>query len=108
MIGTQEQYLQRFTENGIDVYCPDVVQTMDEKELIQLVPQFDGWIIGDDPATRKVFKAGSDGKLKAAVKWGIGVDNVDFSACHDFNIRFISYFLYIIYLKYRERKSLEL
>jgi D-3-phosphoglycerate dehydrogenase len=86
MIGTQEQYLQRFTENGIDVYCPDVVQTMDEKELIQLVPQFDGWIIGDDPATRKVFKAGSEGKLKAAVKWGIGVDNVDFPACHDFNI----------------------
>jgi len=86
MIGTQDQYLNRFIENGIDVYCPDVVQTMDEKELIQLIPQFDGWIIGDDPATWKVFKAGSEGKLKAAVKWGIGVDNVDFSACHDFNI----------------------
>lgn len=86
MIGTQDQYLQRFTEKGIDVYCPDVVQTMDENDLIQLVPQYDGWIIGDDPATRKVFKAGSEGRLKAAVKWGIGVDNVDFLACHDFNI----------------------
>jgi D-3-phosphoglycerate dehydrogenase len=86
MISTKDQYLQRFKEKGIDAYCPDVVQTMDESELIQLVPQFDGWIIGDDPATRKVFKAGSEGKLKAAVKWGIGVDNVDFAACHDFNI----------------------
>jgi D-3-phosphoglycerate dehydrogenase len=86
MIGTQEQYIQHFMEKGIEVYCPDVVQTMDEKDLIQLVPQYDGWIIGDDPATRKVFKAGSEGKLKAAVKWGIGVDNVDFSACNDFNI----------------------
>ena len=86
MIGTQDQYLQRFTDKGIEVYCPNVVQTMDEKDLIQLVPQYDAWIIGDDPATRKVFKAGSEGKLKAAVKWGIGVDNVDFSACNDFNI----------------------
>ncbi|RKZ03779.1 phosphoglycerate dehydrogenase, partial [Candidatus Fermentibacteria bacterium] len=33
-----------------------------------------------------VFEAAKKGKLKAAVKWGIGVDNVDFDACHDLNI----------------------
>lgn len=86
MLGTQKQFIDRFDAKGIDVYCPDVVQTMDENELIELVPQFDGWIIGDDPATRRVFEAGRKGKLKAAVKWGIGVDNVDFSACEELNI----------------------
>jgi D-3-phosphoglycerate dehydrogenase len=59
-------------------------------ELMVLVPQHDGWIIGDDPATREVFAAGKLGKLKAAVKWGIGVDNVDFSACNDLDIPIVN------------------
>lgn len=75
-----------FAEAGVEVHCPDVVQTLSEAELIELVPQFDGWIIGDDPATRSVFTAGKAGRLKAAVKWGIGVDNVDFAACKDLDI----------------------
>jgi D-3-phosphoglycerate dehydrogenase len=50
------------------------------------VPLHDGWIIGDDPATEEVFTAGKSGKLRAAVKWGIGVDNVDFSACKNLGI----------------------
>ena len=48
------------------------------------------WIIGDDPATKRVFEAGLTGKLKAAVKWGIGVDNVDFAACKELNIPIIN------------------
>jgi D-3-phosphoglycerate dehydrogenase len=63
-----------------------VVQTLSEDELVALVPDFDGWIIGDDPATRRVFESGKRGKLKAAVKWGIGVDNVDFEACRELAI----------------------
>jgi D-3-phosphoglycerate dehydrogenase len=55
-----------------------------------LVPDHDGWIIGDDPATREVFAAGKAGRLKAAVKWGIGVDNVDFAACRDLGIQIIN------------------
>ena len=51
---------------------------MKEEELIETVPRYDGWIIGDDPATARVFAAGVSGKLRAAVKWGVGVDNVDF------------------------------
>lgn len=81
MLGIQDHFLPIMEEYGVETYCPDVVQTMSEAELIELVPQFDGWIIGDDPATDKVFEAAKRGQLKAAVKWGIGVDNVDFSAC---------------------------
>jgi len=81
MLGMKEQFLPILEQYGVEAYCPNVIQTMTENELIKLVPQFDGWIIGDDPATSKVFEAAKQGKLKAAVKWGIGVDNVDFSVC---------------------------
>ena len=63
-----------------------MIQTLSVEELIELVPQFDGWIIGDDPVTRDVLEAGVNGNLKGAVKWGVGTDNVDFQACRDFGI----------------------
>jgi D-3-phosphoglycerate dehydrogenase len=75
-----------FAQYGATITTPNVVQTLSVEELKQLVPQHDGWIIGDDPATREVFEAGKAGQLKAAVKWGIGVDNVDFDACKDLGI----------------------
>jgi D-3-phosphoglycerate dehydrogenase len=86
MLGAIESFLPLFEEYGIQVTTPNIVQTLSVDELLQIVPQHDGWIIGDDPATREVFTAGKLGKLKAAVKWGIGVDNVDFSACKDLGI----------------------
>ena len=86
MLCMMDQLRHLFLRANVEVHCPDVVQTLSEKELIKLVPQFDGWIIGDDPATRSVFTAGKAGRLKAAVKWGIGVDNVDFAACKELDI----------------------
>lgn len=78
-----EESLKKF---DIKVTTPEIIQTMSVDELIEIVPKHDGWIIGDDPATYEVFKAGKKGRLKAAVKWGIGVDNVDFNACKQLNI----------------------
>jgi len=66
-----------FEKMNADITCPKFQQVMSESDLIALVPQFDGWIIGDDPATKAVFSAGRAGRLRAAVKWGIGTDNVD-------------------------------
>lgn len=86
MLRMIDSFRPLFEKYGATATAPDVVQTLSVKELMQLVPQHDGWIIGDDPATREVFEAGKAGKLKAAVKWGIGVDNVDFAACKDLGI----------------------
>lgn len=86
MLGMIDAFRCHFAAKGIELTAPKVVQTLSVEELKILVPQHDGWIIGDDPATREVFEAGKRGKLKAAVKWGIGVDNVDFAACKDLNI----------------------
>ncbi len=86
MLGMKDRFRSRFAAKGIELYCPEVVQTLSEDELSDLLPDFDGWIIGDDPATRRVFEAGKKGRLKAAVKWGIGVDNVDFAAAGELGI----------------------
>ncbi|MGA0557752.1 phosphoglycerate dehydrogenase [Larkinella sp. VNQ87] len=86
MLGQLAEFLPIFEEAGIEVVAPKVVQILSEEELLELVPTVDGWIIGDDQATERIFRAGKAGKLKAAVKWGIGVDNVDFKACKELGI----------------------
>ena len=90
MLGMIDSFRNIFDEKGIELSTPNVVQTLSIEELKEIVPKHDGWIIGDDPATREVFAAGKLGQLKAAVKWGIGVDNVDFTACKDLGIPIIN------------------
>ncbi|MBW4549825.1 MAG: phosphoglycerate dehydrogenase [Aphanocapsa sp. GSE-SYN-MK-11-07L] len=86
MLNLINEFKPIFESKGIDLFCPNVVQTLSEDELVSLVPGYDGWIIGDDPASRKVFVAGKAGKLKAVIKWGVGVDNVDFLSAKELGI----------------------
>lgn len=86
MINQRQSFEDIFRNLGIEPTWAKIVQQYTEQELIRILPEFDGWIVGDDPCTREVLSAGKKGKLKAIVKWGIGVDNVDFKACEDFNI----------------------
>ena len=90
MLGMLNYFHNYANSKNIELVPAKVTQTLTEQELIELLPNYDGWIIGDDPASRKVFESGKKGKLKAAVKWGIGVDNVDFNACKEFNIPIIN------------------
>ena len=90
MLGMIDSFRHLFEEKKIELTAPNVIQTLSIEELKKIVPQHDGWIIGDDPATREVFEAGKKGNLKAAVKWGIGVDNIDFDACTDLGISIIN------------------
>lgn len=90
MLGQIDLFYDIAAEQGLKLHPAQVTQTLSEAELMELLPQYDGWIIGDDPATRQVFAAGQAGRLTAAVKWGIGVDNVDFEACKDLGIPIIN------------------
>ena len=90
MLGMIDTFRPIFDKYNIEVTAPKVVQTLSVEELKAIVPKHDGWIIGDDPATAEVFTAGKEGNLKAAVKWGIGVDNVDFDACEKLDIPIIN------------------
>lgn len=82
MLGLIEEFVEDFEAKGLDFVAPPVVQLMNESELIEMLPAYDGWIIGDDPATAAALEAGAAGKLRAIVKWGVGVDNVDFDAAN--------------------------
>lgn len=86
MITSIKKYNNLINSNNISIHIPEFIQCMKEEDLCKIIMNYDGWIIGDDPATQKVFEAGKTGKLKAAVKWGVGVDNVDFNACKKLNI----------------------
>lgn len=86
MIGLVDEFRPFFEERGHTLTVPDFTQVMTEEALIDILPSMDGWIIGDDPATRTVLEAGKAGSLKACVKWGVGVDNVDFAACKDLGL----------------------
>lgn len=86
MLGLIDEFYPSFDKVNLTGVAANVTQVMSEEELIDILPEYDGWIIGDDPATRRVIEAGHTGKLRAAVKWGIGTDNVDFEACKDLGI----------------------
>lgn len=90
MLGMFDRFVEPAEKLGIELISAKTTQVLTEEELIELLPEYDGWIIGDDPATQRVFNAAKAGKLKAAVKWGVGVDNVDFEACKELDIPIIN------------------
>ena len=79
MIRAIDSLRDAFAKYDVEVFCPEFKQTLSVPQLLDIVPQHDGWIIGDDPATAEVFNAGKKGRLRAAIKWGAGTDNVDFT-----------------------------
>lgn len=87
MLGIFERFREDFDRRSIDPTPAVVTQTLSEEELIATLPDFDGWIIGDDPASGRVLKAGAGGRLRAIVKWGVGVDNVDFASARDLGLQ---------------------
>ena len=86
MIKQITRYEELLNKYNFKITIPDFQQIMTEEDLCKIIGQYDGWIIGDDPATKRVFEAGIEGKLKACVKWGVGTDNVDFDACKELKI----------------------
>jgi len=87
MLGIIDEFRSKFQDAGVGLTTPDVVQILSEGELIQLLPEHDGWIAGDDAANRSVLTAGTRGRLRALVKWGVGTDNVDWKAAAELGLR---------------------
>ncbi|MEQ8558525.1 MAG: phosphoglycerate dehydrogenase [Henriciella sp.] len=86
MLGLFDEFREDFEATGLEGVPAKTTQILSEDELIQQLPEYDAWIIGDDPASRRVLDGAKGGKLRAAVKWGVGVDNVDFTAFKDHDI----------------------
>lgn len=86
MIGMVDAFADDFKAANFEVIVPDITQEMSEEALCEIIGSFDGWIIGDDPASRNVIQAGVQGNLKACMRWGVGTNNVDFNAFEEFQI----------------------
>lgn len=90
MLESIDFFDSQFNDLNFDVTTPKVIQTLSEEELLEIVPKHDGWIIGDDIVTNKILIKGKKGKLKAAVKWGIGIDNIDFKSAKKIGIPIVN------------------
>lgn len=78
VLDAADDYADVFDEYGIDYDVADVDQQLDEAELLDLLPDYDGILAGDDELSARVIEASP--RLKAIAKWGIGTDDIDFEA----------------------------
>ena len=81
MLGVIDEFHAPARAPGLELHASEVTQMMSVPELISTVTLYDGWIIGDAPATHELFEAATAGRLRAEIKWGVGGGNVDFAAC---------------------------
>ena len=87
MIKRIDNYIELAKNLNILLYPAKIKQSLSEEELIKIIGNFDGWIIGDDIASKEVIRVGKYGRLKAAVKWGVGTDNINYEAFKDNDIK---------------------
>jgi D-3-phosphoglycerate dehydrogenase len=83
-----EPFRERFESAGFKTELPEVDQQLPESWLIENAGRFDGVIAGDDPFTDAVLSRGAEGRLRALVKWGVGVDAIDLHACERLGVKF--------------------
>lgn len=89
MLATIEYCREQFELENFEVVIPEVCgQQLSEAALCEMIAEFDGVLAGDDPFTAKVLETGRKGRLRALVRWGIGIDAVDVEATQRLGIRF--------------------
>jgi D-3-phosphoglycerate dehydrogenase / 2-oxoglutarate reductase len=74
---TPGEHVELLERSGLDVRYPDEDRPLDERELLKLVRGCAGLIVGVEPVTDGVLAAGP---LRAVVKYGSGMDNIDLEA----------------------------
>lgn len=78
MILNKDLFVDSFIKHNFSVSYASVTQAVTEEYLVENLKNYDGWIIGDELVTEKVLKNGFSGNLRAAIKFGSGVDNINF------------------------------
>lgn len=79
-----DQHRARLDARAARLIVPPVVQRLSEAELLELVPNVDGIVAGDDELTRLVMEHAP--RLRVISKWGIGVDGIDLDAARELGI----------------------
>ncbi|GAK61061.1 D-isomer specific 2-hydroxyacid dehydrogenase NAD-binding [Candidatus Vecturithrix granuli] len=89
MLATIEYCQKHFEAKNFEVVVPEIRgQQLSEAALCEIIAEFDGVLAGDDPFTANVLETGRKGRLRALVRWGIGIDAVDVKAAQRLGIRF--------------------
>lgn len=70
-----EAYRSELEARGITPLLPKVVERLEERDLLDVIPDCDGIVCGDDRITARVIDAAK--QLKVIVKWGTGTDSID-------------------------------
>jgi D-3-phosphoglycerate dehydrogenase len=80
-----DDYADVLAARDIAYDVADVDQQLDEPELLDRLPGYDGILAGDDELTARVIEACP--QLKVVAKWGIGTDGIDFDAAEEHGVR---------------------
>lgn len=82
---TLAAHRDRLDERHAKLILPEVVQQLSEAELLDLIPEIDGIVAGDDHITRAVLERAD--QLRIISKWGVGTDAIDLPAAEALGIR---------------------
>jgi D-3-phosphoglycerate dehydrogenase / 2-oxoglutarate reductase len=72
------KFTDEFAARDIELVVPEVAQQLSEEELLAIMPDIDGVIVGDDQFTATVLESAP--QLRILSKWGVGVDCIDLDA----------------------------
>jgi D-3-phosphoglycerate dehydrogenase len=72
------KFEDEFAARDIELVVPEVAQHLSEDELLTIMPDIDGVIVGDDEFTAKVMESAP--QLRILSKWGVGIDCIDTDA----------------------------
>jgi D-3-phosphoglycerate dehydrogenase len=70
--------------HGITYDVIDTDQQLEEADLLDRLPGYDGILAGDDEITERVIE--SCPQLEVIAKWGIGTDNIDLQAAEEHGV----------------------
>jgi len=80
----KDKFLELLKDAEIEVVMNPYGRVIKEDEMVELVKDMDGIIVGIDPITKRVIYNAS--KLKVISKYGVGVDNIDLESAKERSI----------------------
>lgn len=78
LFGRHSKAIKMLQEAGLEPVFPSYQHPLTEEQLIEIIPEFSGFIVGLDPVTERVLERAT--RLRVVAKHGVGVDNIDVPA----------------------------
>ena len=86
VVSQADRYREQFIRNNMEPVFLASEQQVSKEILLAMIGDFDGWMLGDDICDQEILSAGKLRKLRGALRWGAGFDNVDAKAASELGI----------------------